>query len=747
MPAGISPVFRGCCQVRKCLVRVIACPEVNIHFCPYAGFIFQNTHTMKLIYTILLLLVAATIAAQPKTKPKEQAPTQKNMETSLKEAQAMMQEAIKDMSDEDRRQMDSLGIKMPDMKNVKIPKATDQQLAAAWEKENRLVPKKDAARIAAIAKSVTDDRMATYIASIQKELMQTMNADVIKKGDKLYEFINANSKNAAEAGNMAIGFWIAGKPEMALYLLGKVCTDNPAQTDNLANYAAMLTMQGGQHLAIPVLNNLNSKFPKNSTLLNNLGQAWFGLGDIDKAGNYLDSALKLYPFHPQANLTKAAILENKGNKTGAIECIKKSIRHAYTKEKEDKLRQLGHKLSLADVRVPFGPGADPMGLKKTERPTYPMSISDINTWLPYWREFNAECEGQIAKLEKEMKEATEKYGKSMSGMATQAMAAIGKGGPNPVLVPEPLFGKKASLAMNESKAFHEAKLKKLAKLYEQLSADISAIRKEHKNAAPEKPCLAQLAAIDSRLKALNERKRIHDQEVLDIYRNFYNDMAYWARYTSPDETMYNMVILSYKIDWLRRNRELQPLDMEDHAGQYSECVDKKRGLRVKLADFDDVGCKIRDTTDLVVWQFYTTCTKLIAKLNLKVIEYTRTDNFERPEGDTYVESSLKISIEKGIGGGLNKGPLKAEAKVGASVEFEFDRSGVKDIVVSAEAKVGVGHNMNDKPSALDGSLAGKDVIDTTIEIGIEAKTSLMSGNGSISVGSTGQLTGIRLAKW
>jgi tetratricopeptide (TPR) repeat protein len=692
--------------------------------------------------------ISATAQVKKKTADQpEKAPTQKELQDMMKEANGMMAEMMKDMSPEDRKMMDSMGIKMPDMNKAakNIPQATDKQLAKAWENENRIVPAKDAARIAAIPKGLTDARMNTYIAAIQKGIMNGMSAEALKAGDKVYSFIQANSKNAREAGNIAAGFWISGKPEMALYLMGRVCERDPQQIDNISNFAAMLSMQGGQHLAIPLLNNLNSKFPKNSTVLNNLGQAWFGLGEIDKAGKYLDSTLALYPQHAQANLTKSKIQESKGDKKGAIECLKKSIKEAYTKDKDDKLRQLGEKLQSKDVKLPYPPHPDELGMAKMKRPDYPYSISQVNALMPHWQEYSAECEERIGLLQKELQKSGDQTAANAQKMAAEVMAQIGKGGV-PSVVIEPIFAKRAGLEMNERKAFHEARIKKLSDATKQLTFDIEAIRKDHKNAAPEAPCEDHVRAINSRLKALNERKRLYDEQSLTFFREFYNEMAYYARFTSTDQNMYNTVVAAYKIGWLQKCAEYQPLDMSNTAGIFANCVEDEDAENDSIADFDDVGCKVRDTTNLIVWQFITTCTKLISKLNLKVIEYTRLENFERAEGDYYVESSLKLSVEKGFDGAVaNRGPLKAEAKVGAAIQFEFDRSGVKDIVVSAEAKVGAGHNTLDKKMGEIGNLGGKDVWDTTLEIGVEAKTSLISGSGSI--GGTGKLEGLTLVNW
>src|SRR4029078_7879443 len=86
-------------------------------------------------------------------------PTQKEMEDMMKDAQ----KELDGMSAEDKKMMDSLGIKMPSMKNV--PKVTDAQLKEAWENETAIVPKRDAARLASISNTpLTASSMPSFIS-------------------------------------------------------------------------------------------------------------------------------------------------------------------------------------------------------------------------------------------------------------------------------------------------------------------------------------------------------------------------------------------------------------------------------------------------------------------------------------------------------------------------------------------------------------------------------------------------------
>ena len=64
--------------------------------------------------TFLFAMTVSVAQTKPKPKQKEKPPTQKEMQDMMKE----MQGAMDDISAEDKKAMDSMGIKMPDMKAI-----------------------------------------------------------------------------------------------------------------------------------------------------------------------------------------------------------------------------------------------------------------------------------------------------------------------------------------------------------------------------------------------------------------------------------------------------------------------------------------------------------------------------------------------------------------------------------------------------------------------------------------------------
>lgn len=711
----------------------------------------------KTLLLHVMLLLAIIAFTQPKPKPKEKPPTQKELAEMMKEMQA----ELDGMSAADKKLLDSMGIKMPSLKNM--PKVSDAQLAAAMENEARIVPQKNTSRIAAIPKAVTDAKMSSYITAVQNKLALVFKPAVISTGNKVFDYIKSNSKTPGEAGNMAMGLWLAGQPELALYVLGKLCAVDASNTDNLSNYSAMLSMQGAQHLAIPILNNLNHKFPKNSTLLNNLGQAWFGLGDIGKAEKYLDSAIRIYAYHPQANLTKSMIEESKGNKQGAVEAAKRSIAKAYSPEKENRINKLGYKLKPNDIGWNRRMPADAMGLEKFKWPEYPANVEESILLEPEWDAFKKSCQAEISQLEAQMK-TLEKQAEQANEVRTKHLIQAGQRGQ--MVDPLPRFAYKAMVKLNyliDDKDGHisfsyQKKLEaianaqmEVAKLEDMLSAQLKVLEEKYEDQFGEgKPnpfeaaCADDTKAKNSYLSSANKQLRDAYIDFLAFMRLKINNEIYYYQYTMWPEN-FELAKVQAKLSWLHLISNQTP-KFKDKSGWCREEQEDEDDKPFKLAKFDDIACKYNDTLDLNIIAFYNNCSRMTSKLKLKFIEYSRFDDFERAEGDTYISSTFKVSVEQGYDElKFNKGPLKLEAKIGASAEIEMDRTGIKDIILAVEAKAGAGHNLYDEGLEESGSIGGKDIVDTTIEVGVEGRVSLISGHGSM--GGTGKLEGIKILEW
>lgn len=718
---------------------------------------------MKKYYLIFsILLATAIVSAQTKPKPKEKAPTQKEMQEMMKDAQ----KELDNMSQEDKKMMDSLGIKIPDMNSVgkSVSGVSDAQLKKAFEDENRIVPKKDLDRIAAIPKTVTENRMGIYITSIQNKAAKLLKPEVKNMSDKIYSYIKSKSKNSAEAGNMATGLWIGGKPEIAYYTLGKICADDPANIDNLSNYSSMLSLLGAQHLAIPILNNLNAKFPKNSTLLNNLGQAWFGLGDIAKAEKYLDSAIRLYAYHPQATYTKSFIEESKGNKTEAVNLVKKSILHSYSKEKEDRLRKMGHKLTGKEVSLPKSTKADPLNLGGFAPPPFPKSVDECIAAEPEWTVYRQQLKERAIALETSLKDARQlamdMQNKRSNENITMVKASINAGSPQGVLTLVPMHASAAYLKQNEVLLEYNRRMAELGKKTASFSNGTAVQLKREYDATMEKLheedneqtgeglpnkdfCPRYKEASDKYLSAYNGAIELFFKEYLEIRKKYLNEITHWQIYSDwPEE--FEAHKLEAKLAWLSALTGEQTIPFISIT-EY-KCAKPSIGKTGKLSKFDDVACQYKSNIDLTIIKFTNNCSRMTSEFDFLFLNYVRKDDFERAEGDSYISSTYEISVEAGKD--LKAGPLKVEAKVGGGIEFEFGQQGLEDVRLIGEAKVGAGTSImdEDENSGSTGiGIAGKDAFPTTVEAGVEGRISIISGKGAVK--GTGTLENIIITQW
>ena len=211
----------------------------------------------------------------------------------------------------------------------------------------------------------------------------------------MYNETKAEYKSTAIIANAASGCWMMGNWEKAIFIMGKVCFDDMDDAENLNNYAAFLIDAGAEQAALPILEYLNSKYPENSTILNNLGQAWYGLGEMDKARKFLTAAIELYPNHSLANLTMSniALAGPNPDTPSAVNFLKASLKENYDSEKEAELEKLGYTITLEDMpELRYPMKSDPVGMLEfveTFPEEYPSQIGDdgkvkaINSYV-FW---------------------------------------------------------------------------------------------------------------------------------------------------------------------------------------------------------------------------------------------------------------------------------------------------------------------------------------------------------------------------
>lgn len=633
----------------------------------------------KLLFLSIFLLAICVAFSQ--TKPKktstEKDPSQMDIQEMMKAAQQQMDS----ISPEDKKAMEDMGVKLPSMNGM--PKFTDQQIQDASVANDKIVPEKDLVRIAkASSVTINDAGMPAYIDKIHTLVCRKMKPDYVVRAEEIYTSLSQNSSSPHAASQYAVAVLIDGKPMLALYLLGKSCKKLP-DADNLNNYAAILTNSGAEQYAIPILNNLNTHYPQNSTIYNNLGQAWFGLGDIQKADEYIDKAIRLYAYHPQANFTKCLIEECKGNIPAAVEAAKNSIKFGFSQKKADKLEKLGYKLKSEDINWEPPLPHDDLGLAKFKWPSYPKNIVDSELLKSEWEKFKSECDAKISELESQQAILEKQMELEQQKRVTDILQADQTGSPAS-LYPE--LTAKALIKLGPSvKGIDAVNNYVFADRFQLVLDGSDEIEKMEldeeeliKNIDPSN-CNAINEVHNTFLNNANSMMEQREKTYINYMSSQTDNLLYYRKYTQwPDEYAWTTVVA--QISWLTT------ISRQKVMFRSSMCISAEKDSNPKmdsLQNFDDVACKFVSTTNLGCFSIRSQCSRLIGEFDCGGISIKAKQNDEtnRFSGSVYVGASKSVSV--------GKGPLSAEAELTAAVGVEVDESGKTDLVGKVGANVNV----------------------------------------------------------
>jgi hypothetical protein len=114
------------------------------------------------------------------------------------------QQEIKQLSPEQIKMMEQMGIVLPDLNNMpSVSGSAASQIMAAGL---GLVPAKDVARITGIAKyPLTDAGMAAYLDATHRHVSARIKADSRKLGDKVFDQMKSSGRLYRQCSHRAVG--------------------------------------------------------------------------------------------------------------------------------------------------------------------------------------------------------------------------------------------------------------------------------------------------------------------------------------------------------------------------------------------------------------------------------------------------------------------------------------------------------------------------------------------------------------
>jgi len=280
-----------------------------------------------------------------------------------------------------------------------------------------------------------------------------------------------------------------------------------------------------------MLKYLNEKYPKNKIVLNNIGQAYYELGEMNEAYNYLTQCTNIDRYNVQANNTKGHIEQSRGMNQQAQQSYRNSICGGYNTSAAANLQKLNPDVPIQDqIEVPtpdkYPPTDDNIPFSCVTPPTEPSMVPEFeeieHAKSVEWQRLNDEYQKDVAAYMKE--DAMNLINIARSGTHVN----IGK-----MIMPD-----KAGLMMAKSyTAYFEQ--------YERLIKEFGAWKEDFDTRKTE-----ELSAVGERCKDLSEEAccniynsihRDYNFEASNYYREYcrkqwanvrgnYNVIAYWQPY-------------------------------------------------------------------------------------------------------------------------------------------------------------------------------------------------------------------------
>jgi tetratricopeptide (TPR) repeat protein len=240
---------------------------------------------MKKIIILLIVLLGCTKLLQAQMSMEE---INRLKKMSPAELEAYKQKMLKQYSEQAKQLANTANIKLdatilPDYK-IQLPAKDIKRLS--------LIPQQPPTLI----------QLSDMLRTTQQQITAVAKPAITQEIQKIAEGQNAESLQQA-----AIGSFYADKPEHAVMLAIEAALKNSGDQTGWNNLAAIFNMTGLEHKAVPILMNQLQLDPGNSMMLNNMGQAYMGLGDVGMAEMFLTQCLQHDPLNPEANRSMGMI--------------------------------------------------------------------------------------------------------------------------------------------------------------------------------------------------------------------------------------------------------------------------------------------------------------------------------------------------------------------------------------------------------------------------------------------------------
>jgi Tetratricopeptide repeat len=413
--------------------------------------------------------------------------------------------------------------------------------------------------------------------------------------------------NAVTKTGTSIGLWINGELEKSPLVALKGAEINPDNVILLNNVGGILTGSGLGVNAIPILQYVLDKQPGNNMILNNLGQAYLQLGDDKKAEQYLLQCVSSYNYYPDANLALAYIYNSRGNKSSAIKYAENSLRGAWSEGADNLLHKLKPDARLMDyIRHRY---KQPETFNFNKYPLLPQCRDTKNT--PLLKPQYAAYKEMLAGVKNKYFKLSRQEGEIAKKTVTEKVMNANKLNKSPFR-PFGLFAnvvaidlwvneysdkflkfseyKKNYLAQKEKLIVDcLAEQKEITAKYKTQKDDVAERDGEGSNGSEYDALIAAICAekevVRNRyLNLIADVIEAYQQEAIHLYKDYFNDMAFWYYVGSIDDHQYKSEFYGLVSEFLLVLADINTTHTYTPCHNYENKADKAKEAEIEEPD-------------------------------------------------------------------------------------------------------------------------------------------------------------------
>ncbi len=502
---------------------------------------------------------------------------------------------------EQKKMQDDLKKLEGEMKKALNPSTT---FPSAANKDNSgfKAPKKRTALLTAIPKKIfTAAEFLQYIKTMQQkfELEPSNNKTIAYIKQQL------NYKTARELYYASILSWYGKKQPQAVYLSLKSVLMDPDNMNALNNLCAFLNMSGYPHKAIPILQYGLSKTKDSAAMLNNIGQAYYQLGDLPASSAFLSSCTRIEPYHIEANNTQGHIATANGNSQAATQFYENSLKGGYNTSAASQLGRMDRQPK--DV------------MRMPAYTSYPETDDNIDfacltipTDVTQNAAFNARMQAERDAWNNTEDEYSQRVNDDMREKGMN-MANLLFSGNRPAITMGIMY-EKAGLVMGQSYIDYIDQAKRLSDTFQEWRDEWNKRYQERIQHAcdgidADRCCRVMRAIYQEKQIEFSQQYNEHCAAVWSNAKGYYNTVVYWMPFLTKQRGLFDRDLMMARKSLLHTAKELTEAAIITDVSDL--CLDPVETEPVtKNADFTDPECNFSLKIPLGIGDFEINCEKL-----------------------------------------------------------------------------------------------------------------------------------------